>query len=153
MVMETILSALFGGATGIIGSVINKVFGWLETKQKIELTKVEHAQELELLKLQQTGRQAEHENEQAIADTNAWKAARSASYRHDNFGTTSQWVTDTRSIFRPGLTIFLLVLSAAIYFTLLNDAAQEDIANQIIYMTSAAVLWWFGDRGKAYRKK
>jgi len=46
MVMEFIASALLGGGTGIIGSVVGRVFGGLEKSEKRKNMEMEFAHEL-----------------------------------------------------------------------------------------------------------
>jgi|DEB0MinimDraft_3_1074331.scaffolds.fasta_scaffold256312_1 hypothetical protein len=145
--IETLASALLGGGAGILGTVVGKVFGWLETREKRANMKLEHEHEARLLELQMQGRREESESEARLAEINTSAAMRTASYAHDSSsGETYRWVAATLRLVRPVLTCALIVTTACIVFFLEDVAAVVDVANQVVFLTTMAVSWWFGDR-------
>ncbi|MFC3228800.1 hypothetical protein ACFOGJ_16265 [Marinibaculum pumilum] len=151
--LEMLFSALFGGATGLIGTVIGKVFGWLELREKRKNMVIEQAHELALFDRQASLRRSEMENEAAIADTAAWQAGRVESYRHDMAaGETYKWVASIIRLTRPVLTLLLIGLTAYVFIRVGDLGIQADITAQIVYLASMAVAWWFGDRAPQQRR-
>lgn len=142
-----LFSALFGGATGLIGTLVGKVFGWLELREKARTLALEQAHELALFDRQAALRRTEMESEAAIADTAAWQAGRVASYQHDMAaGETYKWVAAVQKLTRPILTFALIGLTLWVFLRVADLGIQSDIVNQVIYLTAMAVAWWFGDR-------
>lgn len=151
--LEMLFSALFGGATGLLGTVVGKVFGWLELRERRKALVIEQAHELALFDRQAALRQTEMESERALADTAAWQAGRVASYRHDMAaGETYRWVASIIRLTRPALTLLLLGLTGWVFLRVSDLGIQSDIVNQIVFLTSMAVAWWFGDRAPQQRR-
>jgi hypothetical protein len=147
--MDFLISLLSGGATGILGTLIGRIVGFYETKQKYE-------QELKLLELQAKINAEESERELAIAQAKAASDLRVASYQHDTgTGQGSQWVTNTLRLIRPALTIVLVIAVIMLWFT--AEQFEADIRTQvvvaIIYLATSAVTWWFGDRAPTMSKR
>lgn len=77
---------------------------------------------------------------------------------------THMWVNDIRSLFRPGLTTALLIVSYSFFWQFLDALGNQDanlakfftdgeivevlryIINSLVFSTSTAIAWWFGDR-------
>ena len=67
-----------------------------------------------------------------------------------------------RGVIRPGLTVYLCVLTTIVYFQavrlLLSVGIQMDVSRAmkltelvvgtILYLTTTCVLWWFGTRNR-----
>ncbi len=145
--MEFLLSVLTGGATGILGSVLGKVFSfadfWIEQKK----ADADHARTIEMTRLQHDLRSEELETEREIVLEEQAGKQRAASYRHDmSAGVSYPWVAAILRLVRPTLTVGLIALTWYIYSTSDDFAQKEYIIQSVIYMTSTAVLWWFGDR-------
>ena len=146
--METLMTALFGGATGILGTLVGKVAGYFEKKQELELMKESYKHELALQELNMSARAQELESEAAIAEMNNAAAMRSASYEHDaSYGKPYRWVITLLRLVRPILTIMLIILTCILFFQL-SESGQDEIASQVIFLTGMAISWWFGDRYK-----
>ena len=143
---DLIGSVLTGGATGILGSVIGQVGRFLETKQKLKKMAIEFQHELNLQELQFEARTAELENEQAIAEAGAMATMKSASYAHDaSYG--SSVIGNILRFVRPILTFMLLGFSVYVFLQALDNVEiKREISNQIMFLTTTAVAWWFGDR-------
>ena len=140
--MEFLISLISGGATGLLGTLIGRVVGFYENKQKFQ-------HELKLLELQAKIGKEEAEHELAVAEAKAAADLRVASYRHDtDTGQGSLWVTNTLRLIRPALTIVLVLAVIMLWFT--AEQFEVDIRTQvvvaIIYLATSAVTWWFGDR-------
>ena len=90
-----------------------------------------------------------------ISQEESFAAMRQASYQHDmSAGQTSQWVNNTLRLVRPVLTVFLIFLVGAIWFTVADDniSLQNNIVEGVLFMASAAFAWWFGDRAPHTKK-
>jgi hypothetical protein len=143
---EIIGSVLTGGATGIIGSVIGQAGRFLETRQKLKKMALEFDQELKLQEMQIEARSAELESERAIAEENAAATIKAASYAHDASYSGSVIGNILRFV-RPILTFTLLGFSVYVFLEALgDDVIKREISNQILFLTTTAVTWWFGDR-------
>ena len=133
--LELLGTVLTGGATGIIGSVIGKAFSFMDFWVDEKKATNEH----------------ENERELEIVKTKAAGDARTASYNHDiSLGLCSVWVTDVLRLVRPILTFALIGITLVLYLKA-NPGGRDAIEISVIYLTSSATLWWFGDR--AMRKK
>ena len=143
-----IASVLTGGATGIIGSAIGTVGRFLEKRQELKQMKLEFDQELQLQQLQITARKDELESEQAIAQAQADADVRTASYSHDaSYGVVTPIISSILRFVRPVLTFGLLGFSGYIFFSVQGDPTiMRELSNQIMFLTTTAVAWWFGDR-------
>jgi len=149
--LELLGTVLTGGATGIIGSIIGKAFSFLDFWVEEKKAASEHDRTVALLELQSRLGAEENERELQIVEAKAAGDARTASYQHDiSLGHGSVWVTDILRLVRPILTIALIGVTLTLYLKA-NAGGRDMIEISVIYMTSSAVLWWFGDR--AMRKK
>ena len=144
-------SALLGMGTGGIGSIIGKLFSfvdhWVDEKKKDK----EHERTIALLELQNKLGAEESERELAVAEVHAASDIRTASYSHDaSVGVGSPFVIDLLRLIRPILTLLLILLVGYLY-TQSVEAGRATIEASVIYMCSSSVLWWFGSR--EFRKK
>lgn len=150
--LESLIVGGAGGLSGILGSAFGQLFSWLERKQQMKLKQLEYDHELRLLDRQSELRMAEREqeNEQALAmaEQDSFTQLRAATYEHDtNIGQAAQWVINILRLVRPVLTV-LLIGGALWAVSRLGEAAAQDAANQLIYLATTAVSWWFMDRRK-----
>lgn len=130
--MSILAELLAGGATGVLGSISSRGLAIWEKKEERKTLLLTQAHEIALQRLNLVAKQ------KMLLDTNSSKDLQ-ASYTHDSsYSGLLRWV-------RPLLTLLLIILSAAVYFTV---AEQDDIATRILYLTTAAVLWWFTDRSR-----
>ena len=152
------MSILTGGATGLLGTAISGVIDYFQGRQR-------HAQELDLRRLDIELAQAEASGAERVAaieaegerDRAEWEAM-TASYREAGArwsrpgdGVLIQLVDFVRGMTRPVLTWGLVALVGAIYFLLGAGNAhagllQPLIVETVLYLATAAVLWWFGQR-------
>ena len=156
---ELIATVVSGGATGIVGSIVGGVFKWLDRREERREAADRRVHEIKLQEMQIQVRAAETESELAIIQAESSRDQLMASYAHDSAaGPARPWVAAVLRLVRPTLTFVLIGLTAAIYFTLDTDGVVDGLAlkayiiNIIVYTTSAAVLWWFGDRAMQLKK-
>ena len=151
-------SVLTGGATGLLGTALSAVVDFFQSRQQ-------HSQELDLRRLDIELAKAEAEGAAAHAAIEAqttreraeWEALE-ASYREASRrwsrpgeGRLMQFVDAVRGLTRPLLTWSLFALVGAIYFLLgASDLAamglRPRIVETVLYLFTAAMLWWFGSR-------
>ena len=152
------VSVLTGGATGLLGTALSAVVDFFQSRQR-------HAQELDLRRLDIELAKAEAEGAathaaieaQATREKAEWEAME-ASYREaarrwsrPGEGWAMQLVDVVRGLTRPALTWSLFALVGAIYFLLgASDLAavslRPRIVETVLYLFTAAILWWFGAR-------
>src|SRR5712691_113067 len=176
-----IISSLFGGGlTGLIGSVISNIFNYKTKKLDAEMQVQKYAQEIalkkadaEIMAQEWAARtkmaETEAKGREAEADAKAFEASfgqEPSRYSEDVKPTSAQgWLLILmdmfRAVVRPGLTVYLCVLTTMLYLDahkLLKqtDFPQQDatalvtrIIGMILYLTTTCVLWWFGTRQKA----
>ena len=152
------VSVLTGGATGLLGTALSAVVDFFQSRQR-------HAQELDLRRLDIELAKAEAEGAAAHAAIEAqatreraeWEAME-ASYREaarrwskPGEGWAMQLVDVVRGLTRPALTWSLFALVGVIYFLLgASDLAavslRPRIVETVLYLFTAAMLWWFGAR-------
>jgi len=149
---ELIGTVLTGGATGVIGSVIGKAFSFVDAWQEEKKAEKDHGRTIEMLRVKNESGTEEKEREMAVAEANADANMRMASYQHDAMaGTSSIWVANLLRLVRPVLTLGLIILVGILYFSA-DMGGRATIEASVIYMTSSAVLWWFGDRALRPKK-
>lgn len=154
------LVSLFGGPlAGLLGSLVSGVVGYFEKKQQIAADQAKFAHEEKLQEMNIAARGNELEHEDLIAQTKAITDTLGASYQHDaSYGAVSPGAAAALRWVRPGLTIFLLVLVAIVWFTAPDGAItvgdetmtiREKIVASILFMAEASLTWWFADRRRA----
>jgi|TARA_R100001086_G_scaffold23796_1_gene11266 Sec-independent protein translocase protein TatA len=145
---DIIASVLTGGATGIIGSLIGTVGRFFEKKQQLKEMTLQFDQEYKLQELQISSRREEAESERAIAELQAESEIKTASYAHDaSYGITTLTIAAILRFVRPVLTFLLLAFTVYIFWEVSeNPSIVHELSNQIMFLTTTAVAWWFGDR-------
>ena len=145
---DIIASVLTGGATGILGSLVGTVGRFLEKKQKLKEMTLQFDQEFKLQELQITSRKEELESEKAIAEMESLAEMKSASYAHDaSYGPTTVVISSMLRFVRPVLTLLLLGFTGYIFWQVReNPTIVHELSNQMMFLTTTAVAWWFGDR-------
>jgi hypothetical protein len=151
--MDMIFSVLTGGATGILGSVLGKIFNFADVFIEEKKAKGEHERTMEMHRLQSELRADELESELAIVQEQSAGAAQVASYAMmTGVEVPYPWVAAILRLMRPLLTVMLVGIVWYIYASSEDLAQQETIIQSVIYMSSTAVLWWFGDRAMRPKK-
>lgn len=161
-------SVASGGLFGLVGSLIGVGTKYLQQRQANAQKDKDWKHEIELRKLNMEATDRETENELAIAQSEgSWKGLEASYNTVISASNVHTVVNDIRSLFRPILTLSLILLSALLFWwvwsgitegkgNVLKIFDQGDIRDIIRYMiysiffsTSTAIVWWFGDRAMA----
>lgn len=165
-------SILSGGATGLLGTAIQRYADHKNKKLDIQLKAQEQAHELAVFKARSEMAAAEWAGKMDVEDSKAFNTSLTSEPKVYSEGTArtpaQNWLMVIldfiRGIIRPGLTLYLCTITTVIYHeasSLLNagfilpEMAYElvhNIVNTILYLTTTCVLWWFGTRNKAKQK-
>ena len=156
--LDTIMSVLTGGATGLLGTVVSGAIDFFQSR-------AEHKREMDLRRLDIELAQTEAGAAEKVAAIEAEGArdaaaleAMEASYREASSrmsrpgdGFLMKLVDFVRGMTRPVLTWGLVALVGTIYFTLGAGGLEPEsikprIIETVLYLATAAVLWWFGQR-------
>jgi len=128
-ILGSLVGAASGGLLGVAGSLIGKVAGYFETKQKM-------AQDG---KFQLTRLETDSAN-------------LIGSYKHDaSYGETYKWASSILRFVRPFLTfsvigVFVFVYHRADEFGDVNTVQR--MSNEICFLASTCLSWWFADRSR-----
>lgn len=151
-----------GAAFGALGSVLNRGFGLLETREKRQDRRLEFdhekdrwAHENEMAAVQQVEKAAEAA--QALAQTQAqgsWTGLTGSIAAEASIGASWPWVQAVRALTRPALTVMLWLLYAALFLAAAAGALHPDAAASVVtgaadtisFSAATALTWWFGDR-------
>ena len=159
-ITEGLGALVSGGALGLIGSFATNLLGYLKGKQghehTVELKKLDmlQVQREHQYALEQIKAEAEFKKEQLVIESErdllvAEYQAMAKSYQGDQtyYGDNKLLLIAEfiRRITRPGLTLFLVALTTAIYFSAAEDL-QSLVARSVVAMTATVVSWWFADR-------
>lgn len=173
-------SIISGGATGILGVAIQRFFDLknktLDIRQ--ESIRLDHELklkrvDLEIMDKEVAGRvriaETEAEASKDVAESSAFAASFNEPIRYSSESTITKnqgWVfiilDFIRGVVRPGLTVYLCVLSTLVYFQAASLLHEEGVRMDIIqamdlikmvvgtilYLTTTCVLWWFGTRNR-----
>lgn len=168
-------SILSGGATGLLGTIAT---AWVSLKKAKEqnrhaesMADLNHKQILAEADANLKMAQTEGEIQQSLASTKAAAEGLTASYEHDQrryatgklsgFWQGAMALVDVaRGLMRPGLTVYLVVLTSLMYWQMVTLLEGIDgsfgagdmmtivrhIAVAVVYLTITCVSWWFGGR-------
>ena len=162
-------SAAGGGVFGLIGSGIGAIAKYFQTKQQQKFEKEKWAYEKELFALETERDRQEDEHELAIVSQQGAWAGLTESIQSDSApGETYKWVVAAKVLYRPLLTSGLCVMSYLLFRDLMSlfESASESslrviftpeeakniiqyIVYSMVFSTSTAIVWWFGDRAFA----
>lgn len=126
--LDLITNALGGGALGVLLRIGNGFFDNFKAGQ-------EHKRKLEEAKAM-----AEIASDKARWD--AFTASQQAATPPDNI---SPWAANTITLFRPVITLLLLVLVTIVFFRV-TSLEQADMIDEIQFCAFNCIGWWFGDR-------
>ncbi len=139
-------SAAGGGVFGIVGSLIGRVAGLVETRQSNTQERARWSHELELESLRSSGALKVAQEEGRNAGLAASLAAEAA------IGPTYHWVNAVRALIRPVLTLLLWLITATVFLGA-DMLARSQIIETTTFAATAATLWWFGDRGRPAQRR
>lgn len=166
---------LSGGATGLLGTIAT---AWVSLKKAKEnnrhaesMAELQHKQALAEAEADLKTAQTEGEIQQSLANTKAAAEGLAKSYEHDQrrYATgklgwfARGWmvaVDVARGFMRPGLTLYLVILTSLMYWQMLDIlggfeqsvgageimSLVQHITVTVLYLTTTCVAWWFGGR-------
>lgn len=150
MILDTLSTAASGGLLGLCGSMVNKIFTMVQAMQQSRAREQDFGHRKALLELTHQHQLERAEKNLQRAQQQADAAIQQASYQHDTqIGQGALWVINTLRLVRPLLTIGLMALTALIWCdakTIPGSGLHQEIAGAVIFSTTAALSWWFGDR-------
>lgn len=156
--LDLVMSVVSGGATGLLGTALSGVLGFFQSRS-------ERGHEIEMRRLDIDLAKAEAASAERVAAVEAESAseqaewsALEASYREASSRMSGvhergalKVVDVVRGLIRPLLTVALVAAVIVIFFYVgvpeLDAATMgERIIETVLYLATAAVLWWFGQR-------
>ena len=179
-VLGTIFGSIFsGGATGLIGVVLQRFADYKNKQLDMQLEQQKHENavalrrvDAEIMAQEWAARtqvaSVEAAGKEEVANAQAFERSYSLEpqrYAEGVKPTKAQaWVLilldAVRGIIRPGLTIYLCILTTMVWYQAKAVLGQEDldaeaagdiwrmVVGTILYLTTTCVLWWFGTRNK-----
>lgn len=132
-----ITDLMFGGITGLIGGIAEKVTAYKIKKLEIELKKEEWAARTKITTI---------EADALVASEDSKALAASYQLEPKRFGI--KWLDALRGSIRPLLTLYLCGVTTIMYVR--TDGAMiepQAVVDTILYLTVTACTWWFGSRG------
>lgn len=125
---DLVSNALGGGALGVLLRIGNGLF------EEFRSTR-DHARKLEEAKAMAT----------IAADAAAWAAFTASQQAATVPANVSPWCANIITLFRPFITLALVVIATAVYFRSAG-LDRAPMTEQINFAAFNCVGWWFGDR-------
>lgn len=169
------LDAILGIASSSgLGAIVGLVGSYMAKREQRKSDELNNLHELSMAEVDLKRDAAESEQALAMADKKIDMTIAEADIQSEISAgeafTASQlvsskpvgikWIDGVRSLMRPAITIYLLVIVTFITYNIsallggLNSLPVSDlytlyshIINQAVFLTVTAVLWWFGSRG------
>ena len=126
--LELITNALGGGALGVLMRIGNGFFENYKASQ-------EHKRRLEEAKVMS----------EIAANKSAWDAFTASQHAAIPPANVSPWAANIITLFRPIITLLLLVLVSIVFFRV-SATEQATMVEQIQFCAFNSIGWWFGDR-------
>ena len=126
--LELITNALGGGALGVLMRIGNGFFENYKAGQ-------EHKRRLEEAKVMS----------EISANKSAWDAFTASQHAAIPPANVSPWAANIITLFRPIITLLLLVLVSIVFFRV-SATEQATMVEQIQFCAFNSIGWWFGDR-------
>lgn len=126
--LDLLTNTLGGGALGVLLRIGNGFFENYKAGQ-------DHKRELEKAKAMA----------EIAADKAQWEAFTASQQAAIVPANVSTWTANVITLFRPAITLLLLVLVAIVFFNV-PDFEQADMVDEVQFAAFNCVGWWFGDR-------
>lgn len=126
--LDLLTNALGGGALGVLLRIGNGFFENYKAGQ-------DHKRKLEEAKVMA----------EIAADKSKWDAFTASQQAATPPANVSPWAANLITLFRPFITLMLVLISTVIYFYSTADA-QSSTANELNFAAFNCIGWWFGDR-------
>ena len=133
--LEWLTSVLGGGAAGVLLRIGNGFFEEFRAGR-------EHSRKLEEAKVMAG----------IAADKAAWDAFTASQNASVVPSSTPGWAAAVITLFRPAITLLLLLLVALVFFKV-SQSEQAGMISEIQFAAFNAIGWWFGDRMAVRMKK
>lgn len=126
--LDLLTNALGGGALGVLLRIGNGFFENYKAGQ-------DHKRELEKARAMA----------EIAADKAQWEAFTASQQAAIVPANVSTWTANVITLFRPAITLLLLVLVAIVFFNV-PALEQADMVDEVQFAAFNCVGWWFGDR-------
>ena len=126
--LDFLTNAMGGGALGVLLRIGNGFFDNYKANQ-------DHRRELEKAKAMA----------EIAADKAQWEAFTASQQAATPPANVSTWTANIITLFRPGITLLLLVLVAFVFFCV-TETEQAEMIDEIQFCAFNCIGWWFGDR-------
>lgn len=155
-----ITDLMFGGITGLIGGIAEKITAYKTKQLEIELEKQKFANELALRKVDAEIMAQEWAARTKVADIEATakvevedSKAFATSYQMEPKTYGIKWLDALRGSIRPALTLYLCAVVTLMYMRTDGGSINaQSVADTILYLSVTSVCWWFGSRGVKSKK-
>ena len=133
--LDLLTNALGGGALGVLLRIGNGFFETWRADKESKL-RVEEAKAMAAI----------------AADKAAWDAFTASQNASVAPSSTPDWAAAVITLFRPAITLLLLLLVAVVFFQV-TQTEQAGMISEIQFAAFNAIGWWFGDRMAVRMKK
>lgn len=156
LVIGGLTSVAGGGLLGLAGTLFKGVIGIFAEAEKRRQRKQEMDHEIAVMTLQGSLAKDQAEADWRREVSKQEGEARTASYSYAQIsGPVWVWVASVVTLMRPVLTLYLVALVSVIGYKLffgtplpyVNVSVMTvEILDTIIFLSTTALTWWFGDR-------
>jgi hypothetical protein len=126
--LDLLTNALGGGALGVLLRIGNGFFETWRADKESKL-KIEEARAMAAI----------------AADKAAWDAFTASQAQATAPTSTPGWAAAILTLFRPFITLLLLIIVAVIFFNVTGQE-QADMVDEFQFAAMNCIGWWFGDR-------
>jgi len=126
--IQLLTNALGGGALGVLLRICNGFFENYKASQ-------DHKRELEKAQVMAG----------IASDKARWDAFTASQQAATPPANVSPWAANLITLFRPFITLLLVLIATVIYFHSTTEA-QSSTADQLNFAAFNCIGWWFGDR-------
>jgi len=150
---------IFGGLTGLIGGIAQKVADYKTKKLELELLQKKTDAEIQLRKVDAEIMAQEWAARTKVAEIETASEDFKASFNEpelysEHVKPTKQqgwlliFVDFLRGIVRPFLTLYLCAVTTVMYLRTDGGTINpQSVVDTVLFLTTTAVCWWFGSRG------
>jgi hypothetical protein len=151
-ILGSLVGAASGGLLGVAGSLIGKVAGYFEAKQKMKLEEIKNNHSLALMDKQAELQKMAQDANFQLTSLETDSANLIGSYKHDaSYGETYKWASSILRFVRPFLTFSIIGVFIFVYFKA-DQAGDLDtvqrMSNEACFLLSTTLSWWFADRSR-----
>ena len=151
-ILGSLVGAASGGVLGVVGSLIGKVAGYFELKQKMKLEEIKNKHSLALMDKQAELQKLAQDGKYQLTSLETDSANLIASFKHDaSYGETYKWASPLLRFVRPFLTFSIIGVFVYVYYKAddFGDVTTaQRMSNEICFLASTCLSWWFADRSR-----